>query len=179
MAGLSKDIRARVDEDQKKRFIRKAKTLNMTESELLREIVLAVIDQNNGIDQPIEPDAENAEAVRVTLRMPRFLREGVELRAKLRGMEAVNRWITALIQSNLTRNPVMTDEEIRELKTSNRELAAIGRNINQIAKALNRDSYDTEQVRLDKLVELSRLVTDNRDAIRALVRASQNTWEAD
>lgn len=87
-----------------------------------------------------------------------------------------SRWAASLIQSNLTGQPVMTKVELAELQTSSRELAAIGRNINQIAKALNEAFYETERVRLDTLAELSKAVAENRSAIRALVRASRNAW---
>ena len=71
----------------------------------------------------------------------------------------------------------MDDTELQGLRTSNRELAAIGRNLNQIAKALNEAFHETERVRLDRLAELSRAIEGNRMAIQSLVRASQNTWE--
>jgi hypothetical protein len=40
----------------------------------------------------------------------------------------------------------MTDQELAVLQASDRELAAIGRNINQIAKALNEAFHETERV---------------------------------
>ena len=92
---------------------------------------------------------------------------------------APSRWVTALVQSNLTRQPVMSDDELAGLLASNRELAAIGRNLNQIARALNEAFYETERVKLEKLAELRQVITENRLAVRALVRASQNAWEAD
>jgi hypothetical protein len=83
------------------------------------------------------------------------------------------------VQTNLTGKPVMTDKELAVLQASNRELAAIGRNINQIAKALNEAFHETERVRVDTLAALSQSITENRSAIRSLVRASQQAWEAE
>jgi hypothetical protein len=136
-----------------------------------------VIGQDSDTDQIIEPDAENAEVVRMTIRIPKFLKDGMEKRAKAKGMMLLSRWVTALVQSNLTGDPVMTDAEIIALLASNRELAALGRNINQITKILNGNPYETEQVRLDKLADLSRAIANNRDAIFALVRASRQLWD--
>ena len=84
-----------------------------------------------------------------------------------------------MVQSNLTAQPVMTSDELAVLRASNRELAAIGRNINQIAHALNADFHETERVKLEKLAELRQVITGNGAAVRALVRASQSAWEAD
>jgi len=104
--------------------------------------------------------------------------DGVKARAKIKGM-APSRWLASLTQSNLMRHPVMTDDELTTLRATNRELAAISRNINQIARALNNHLYETERVKIEKLEELRQLIIANRDAIHALVRMSQQSWKAD
>jgi hypothetical protein len=178
MAELIKHLIARVEEDHKKKFSRFAKKRGLTESELLRELVLIAIGESDDVLPFVEePAAELVELERVTVRLPKFLIKSLQNRAKSKGM-AQSRWISALVQSNVTGQPVMTDKDLVVLNASNRELAAIGRNINQIAKSLNRDFYDTEQVRLAKLEELSLAIAKTRDAIRALVKASQNAWES-
>lgn len=171
-------LKTLVDPEIKASFRHMAKTHRLSESELLRAVVLAMTGQDKGTDQPIEPDAESADLDRITVRMPRFLMEAAKTRAKEKGM-APSRWIAALVQSNLIGRPVMNDAEVIELQANIRELAAIGRNLNQIAKAINGASYEVERVRLDKLAELSQAITENREAIRALVRASKNAWQSD
>jgi hypothetical protein len=171
-------LKTLVETGTKARFRSIAKARGLSESELLRAAVLTVTGEDTGTKQPIEPDAEKADTARMTVRMPRFLMDGTRARAKGKGM-APSRWVAALVQSNLTRQPVTCDEELAGLLASNRELAAIGRNLNQIARALNEAFYETERVKLEKLAELRQVITENRLAIRALVRASQNAWEAD
>jgi hypothetical protein len=90
-----------------------------------------------------------------------------------------SRWISALVQLNLTRRPVLTETELLAIEASTRELAAIGRNLNQLARVLNEAYFQTERIRLDRLDELSRCVTKTRAAISALVRASRNSWRTD
>lgn len=171
-------LKTLVDPEIKTRFHNMAKARGLSESELLRAIVLAATGGEKDSDQAINPDAKKVEANRITVRMPRFLMEATKERAKLKGM-ASSRWIAALVQSNLTRKPLMTHEQLIELQASNRELAAIGRNINQIAKAINEAFFETERIRLDKLAELQKAIMENRAAVRSLVRASQNAWEVD
>jgi ABC-type uncharacterized transport system ATPase subunit len=72
----------------------------------------------------------------------------------------------------------MAAQEIQALLASSRELAALGRNINQIAHALNSAFHETERVKLEQLAAVHGAVLENRAAIRALVRASQNAWDA-
>jgi predicted DNA binding CopG/RHH family protein len=168
-------LKTLVDPEIKSRFRKIAKALKLSESELLRAIVFDRTSAVNEVDQPIKPDPENAETDRMTVRMPRFLIKAIKDRAKKKGM-APSRWVAALAQSNITCKPVMSDDEIIKLRISNRELAAIGRNINQIARALNDTLQNSERLPLDKLAELGRVIAENRAAIRALVRASQNAW---
>ena len=73
----------------------------------------------------------------------------------------------------------MTKKELAVLRESNRELAAIGRNVNQIARTLNESFYKVESVRLEKLEELRKEIIENRKAIQALIRASENVWEVE
>ena len=170
-------LKTLVETETKTHFRKLAKTRGLSESELLRSVVLVVTGQE-AINQPIEPEAENSELERMTVRLPGFLMEAAKQRGKSKGM-AASRWVAALVQANLTGKPVMTDKELAMLQASNRELAAIGRNINQIAKALNEAFHETERVRLDTLTALSQSITENRAAIRSLVRASQQAWEAE
>jgi hypothetical protein len=121
---------------------------------------------------------EKTETKRITVRMADFILAAARERASLVGI-APSRWIAALVQANVTRLPVCTDNELRALEASARELAAIGRNINQIARALNEAHFQTERVRLDRLEMLAEAIRANREAIRLLVRASRNVWRAD
>lgn len=172
------DIKARIETTLRDKFRALAKTRGVTESVLLRRIILKEVEQTDGSLGLINPDSENVVVAQMTIRMPRFLIAALKERAKTRGM-AASRWVAALVQSNLIRNPVMSDDEILKLRISNRELAAIGRNINQIARALNDTLQNSERLPLDKLADLGRVIAENRAAIRALVRASQNAWEVE
>lgn len=171
-----------VDSVTKTRFVAIAKARGLSESELLRSLALAGIGADEDADRPIKPDAAKAELARITVRMPRFLMEATIERAKVKGM-AVSRFITAIVQSNLMRQPVMTNVELSGLLASSRDLVAVGRNVNQIARAINRQilgtgTFDKDTIKLIALAKLSQAVQENEDAIRVLVRASQESWDA-
>lgn len=175
-------INTRVDEDTKKAFKAVAKQRQITESRLLLELVAPVIGlQLEPISviteepEPVEPSAETVDPLRLNLRLPAFLLEGAKQQAEWKRM-SVNRWVVALLQSHLTGKPVVTDYEIAMLKASGRELAAIGRNLNQIARALNDSFHETDRVKLQLLNDLAAEIKVNRQAIRNLVRASLHAW---
>jgi len=171
-------LKTLVEPITKAHFRSMAHERGLSESELLRAVILAVIGDSAQADLPVEPQAQKTDTIRITVRMPRFLMEAAAVRAKIKGM-AVSRWIAALVQSNLARPPVMTDAELESLSVANRELSAIGRNINQIARALNEAFHETERVEIDLLSQLRESINRHRAAIRRLVRASQNAWEAE
>ena len=114
-------LRARVDEDLKSLFIHKAEALNLSESELLRKLVLEFFAHEKNSDaledvlKSVEPDEENAVNEKMTIRLPRFLVDAAKEKAKAKGM-ATSRWIAALVQSSLMQKPVMVDQELNELR---------------------------------------------------------------
>lgn len=172
-------LKTLVETETKMRFQAMAKARGLSESELLRALVLAVDKECGVLDmQPVKPDPDNLDQERMTVRMPRFLMEAVNARGRLKGM-APSRFVTAMVQSNLTKYPVMTGEELIVLQATNRELSAIGRNLNQVAKSLNGGFHEAERVKLDKLKELKQAIEKNINEIRNLVRASNNSWSAD
>ncbi len=176
-------LRARVDEELKSLFLHKAEALNLSESELLRKVILEFFAQEKNKDKvevedvltAVEPEAENAVNEKMTIRLPRFLVDAAKEKAKAKGM-ATSRWIAALLQSSLMQKPVMVDQELTELRANIRELNAIGRNINQMARALNESKINTDKVKLDNLDLLRNYLDRNIAFVRGLVRASQKAW---
>jgi predicted DNA binding CopG/RHH family protein len=174
-------LRARVDEDLKSLFLQKAEERNLSESELLRKVVLDFFaheknkDEVGDVLRTVEPDAENAENEKMTIRLPRFLVDAAKDKAKAKGM-VTSRWIAALVQSSLMQKPVMADQELTVLRSNIRELNAIGRNINQMARALNESKNNTDKVKLDTLDLLRNYLDRNIAFVRGLVRASQQAW---
>ncbi len=171
-------LKATVSPVIKRRFHATARACGQSEAELLRCVVLAHLGQGEtDLTVPV-PSAEAQWLERLTVRLPHFLMQATRDQARRHQM-APSRWIGALVQSTFMRAPVMTDEQLLTLKASNRELAAIGRNINQIARALNEAFFRTHKLERAHLDALANAIVNNRTAIRDLVRASQQAWGND
>jgi hypothetical protein len=175
---LQKTIIARVDPAAKKAFAVRAKQRRMTQSELLRALILTELGLIAPPSHPVVAEAENVSQRSINVRLAGFLLAAAKDRAAARRM-STSRWIASLVQSNLIRDPVLTEPELLAVQAASRELAAIGRNLNQIARRLNDAFYETERVRIDLLSDLAESIKQERQAIRALVRASKQGWEAD
>jgi methyl-accepting chemotaxis protein len=168
-------LKTLVEPTAKARFQAMAKERHLSESELLRAVILAITDDNEPAMGRTVPEPDNAEITRMTVRMPRFLVDSVGERAQAKGM-ASSRWVAALVQSHLTALPVMTADELNCLRTSNRELAAIGRHLHRIAQSSNDAFQQGDLVRLNQLGDFANAVLQNRITIQRLVRASQHAW---
>lgn len=163
--------------EQKAKLKRLADTAGQSENVYMLHLLDQVEGtEGQGAQRQRDADVNDAEVKRLTVRIPSFIEKAVVARAKATGMSK-GRWVAGLVQSNLLREPVMSEVELSVLQASTRELTAIGRNLNQMTKSLHEHSHDTELVRLDALAALSEAVMQNRAAIRAVVRASQNAWE--
>jgi hypothetical protein len=88
---------------------------------------------------------------------------------------SVNRWIVAMIRAQLVSEPQFGEHELAMLAASNSQLAAIGRNLNQIARALNTHEL-VEPYRLKVLETLKTEVDTHLDMVNRVIRANLNRW---
>jgi len=173
-------LQARIEPSLKAAFEAHAQAKNLKPSELLRRLVLAELGMQAELPElNAPPGAKSLKVERVMLRLPSFMYAAVRVRAAAKGMVAA-RWISSLVQSHLAQEPVMTEKEVQMLRAMNRELAAIGRNVNQIAKALNSAVGDIERgrVSLEDLDKVPSSITVSRKIITNLIRKSQQSWSA-
>lgn len=172
-------IKVRVDDSTRVRFRQLARNVRKNESELLRELICLAIESKaeghlNGTVQ-INAEPEAIRMRRATVRMPGFILDAAKVRAKSKGM-ATSRWIAFLVQSHLLQMPVMAGDELRTLGDCNYELAAIGRNLNQIARVLNADKTETSRLKLNLIKAVQSSLSGTQQSVSALIRASNNTW---
>lgn len=97
-------------------------------------------------------------------------------RAKTEGYRPTH-WLIGLIRVQLTRQPSLSEPERQAVAHSTKQLLALGRNLNQIARALNTAPAQQAAVRLALLTDLSARIRIHVDQITALTRASLERWE--
>jgi hypothetical protein len=174
-------IIARVAPETKAAFEARASAQSVSPSVLLRGLVMAELSAiDKFVDLSVLPDQNRLGVEQTSLRLPGFLMDKVKDRAGYKGM-SVGRWLEGLVQSNLACEPVLNEREVILVRGMNRQLAAIGRNVNQIARALNMDSHSAErsQVDLNILKEVPASIELARKVITRLIRNTQRGWVAD
>lgn len=100
----------------------------------------------------------------------------IEKRANEEGFENRSQWGRALILNKIDNHPTFTTEEIKAITEANRQLSAIGRNLNQIARALNIDANHSNPPSEALLISLSKTINKQQGKIMSLLDQSLNRW---
>ena len=185
-AALYPILKTRVSPAEQKQFQDLAEAAGKKPGTLLRELVQAHIAggvvpvRDTGPAKKIAP-ATNAELERFELRLAAFMKSEVKRRAQAEEMSS-SEWVAALIQTVLMDEPVLTDREIEIVSYANRALAALGRNLNQIARSMNRAELtylplsEKEKLTLEGITELKGQIGKLRESVLSLVRARKRAW---
>lgn len=119
----------------------------------------------------VAPDGE--PKVRFEILMTKSEKSAVMERANLEQCSQ-RRWIIDAIRAGLTHEPQFGMKEIDELGESNYQLLAIGRNLNQIAKAINEGRRDS--VTIESIERLRQVIDAHTDKVSDAIRASLERW---
>lgn len=84
------------------------------------------------------------------------------------------RWVVDAIRAGLTREPQFGMKEIEALGESNYQLLSIGRNLNQVAKAMNEGRRDS--VTIESIERLRQIIDVHTDKVSGAIRASLERW---
>jgi Bacterial mobilisation protein (MobC) len=168
-------IAARVPLVTKRRFSLVAQRHGVSESALLRRLIeAALLTAGEATSAAVEPpEGLLSEKVSVRLRPDdvRLVRE----RAHARQIRPAT-YLALLIRSHLRNLSPLPTEELTALKRSIAEIGAIGRNLNQIARGLNRgeEEFHPDSVYIQALLKA---LAGLRDHTKALVTANAISWE--
>jgi antitoxin component of RelBE/YafQ-DinJ toxin-antitoxin module len=168
-------IAARVPIHTKERFATVARRHGVSESALLRRLIeAAILTAGEPVAAAVEsPEGLLSEKVSVRLRPDdvRLLRE----RARLRQIRP-STYVALLVRSHLRNLSPLPTDELTALKRSIAEIGAIGRNLNHIARTLNRGE-EGDHPDVVYIQSLLKALTGLRDHTKALVAANANSWE--
>jgi hypothetical protein len=168
-------IAARVTPDIKARFAGLAHQQGVTESALLKGLVEAALVPIAGL-RPQSPDIVEPvnESGRLSIRLRSddllLLRERAGGRAL-----PTSTYVSLLIRSHLRAITPLPTAELDALKRSVAEISAIGRNLNQIARAVNQGERPNGPNKAD-LHALLRALEGLRVHIKGLINANLVSW---
>jgi len=162
----------------KKPWIEWCKARGTTPSEAFRQIAAKLMSkgEGGGLDGEATAGEDFDEKVRVRIRLTSAEFSEAQSMAINEGF-TLPRWIVSLIRGRLGKGAQLGEAEMEALARSNLQLMAVGRNLNQIAKALNTSSGDRKLYRLDLLEALEAEVRTNAKAVAAVMAANVDRWK--
>ena len=164
-----------VSQQTKERFAALARRRDVSESALLKHLIeLTLQTANNDLGSTAAGDAAR-RTTRFSIRMrpddQLLLRE----RARARGLPAAT-YVSVLVRAHLRSLAPLPREELLALKRTVSELGAVGRNLNQLARAANQGERVTGPARED-LRALLKVCEGLREHVKALLAANIRSWE--
>ena len=89
---------------------------------------------------------------------------------------SLQRWFVAALRARLTKDPQFGQRELEVLARSNKELWAVGRDLNKIAKALSGGADVPVSFRVDLIEDIERVIKAHTQHVSALTAASYERW---
>lgn len=180
-------IGVRVDDQIKEAFDALARARSVTASRLAGALITDFIKGEHGGATETAASAElpaqaypaahsgaKTELVHVRLE-PYYYDELGRLAAQRRWYRSA--YLANLLYAHVDRRPVLCHDEVNAVRQVARQLADIGRNVNQIAKKVNIDPDRANLSAFD--FELIRMLLDvETAAVKELVHANLRTWGA-
>ena len=166
-----------LDADMKSQWVRHCQRRGLTASGAIREsikIELARIAKGSShlfVQQEGTP--EDGAKLRREVRLTPSEDRAIQIRAEQDGCSP-QRWIVNVVRANLTHEPQFAMTAIEALWKSSGELRAIGRNLNQITRRINREQYGLPVV--DMVEQVSASIQDHTEKVANLIDASLNRW---
>ncbi len=164
-----------VTADLRCRFTAAAVRQGLSESALLKRLVEQML-AGAGEELTAERPAPIARDARVTVRLVPDDSLLLRQRAAARGMPAAS-YVSTLVRSHLRSLAPLPDRELEALRSAVTQLAAIGRNLNAMARAAlaggTAAGPSQEHLRL-----MLRLCEGMRDHVKGLIHANIVSWEA-
>ena len=153
-----------------------AKSQHLAEAAWLRQVIQSRLEQSTGAARFAVVADESDLGRRISVRLLPGDRLLLRERATARGTAPAT-YVSILIRSHLRELTPLPKDELRVFREQVRELRTIGRNLNQIARALNRGEIEDASVRED-LRSFVKLATAMRESTKALLIANSKSWEA-
>ncbi|RLV58104.1 plasmid mobilization relaxosome protein MobC [Parashewanella curva] len=163
-----------LEPDEKSHWQEYCRSHSMSEAQMLRMLINKA--------SPLAANTDNFKESRtnkVTIRLDSQNHKKLSMLAKEEGYFSQTNWVTSTVLAHLHRSPVLSVEEMQVLRESNRQLSAIGRNLNQIAKVLNIEFRESDKITKEMIEMLSHRIDKHKDKVYTLLDKNRTRWSID
>jgi hypothetical protein len=168
-------IAARVSSDTKLRLRAYAEREQLSESAILKRLVLLLLQKaNDGVSLESQEAFRPVRDGRVTIRLRAEDQMLLQARAASRGMPAAT-YVSVLTRAHLRNLAPLPKEELLALNRAISELGRIGRLLNPIARAAHQGERVSGPSR-NGFLALLKICEALRDHVKGLLRANLAAW---
>jgi hypothetical protein len=158
----------------KQRFAALARQRGVSDSALLKHMIEFTLQAANVEENAAEADDVATRAARLSIRLRPDDQLLLRARARARGMPAAT-YVSVLLRAHFRSLAPLPREELLALKRVVSELGAVGRNLNQLARAANQGERVSGPGRED-LRALLKVCEGLRDHVKSLLAANIRSW---
>lgn len=147
-------------------------------STALRQVLAKIVHGGLPVSVPpgaVVKDRPEKPTVRVEIHLTESEHGTLKLLARAQGF-TVTKWIIALIRTRLVGYPQFGQSELEVLARSNQQLLAIGRNLNQLAKALNTSPHERSAFPVELITALSSRIQHHTTTVSSVMRGNLERW---
>ncbi len=165
-----------VSRDTKERFSAAARLQGLSDSGLLKRLVTLMLQSANAGESPGLVDEKRAvRDARLTIRLRAEDQLLLHERATARGMPPAT-YVSVLTRAHLRKLTPLPKGELLALKSAVSELGSVGRNLNQLMRAVHQGGRVTGPSRED-LMAILKVCEALRDHSKGLLRTNLKSWE--
>lgn len=144
-------------------------------ADAFRKIVARLVSRSTAAPGTIVSDAPETPTARREVKLTPSEDKALEALAAAEGFSPT-KWIVSLIRARLTGTAQYGQRELELLDRSNMRLLAIGRNLNQVAKALNASPADYSLYRVELIEDLQKTIKEHTRTVSDAIAANVSRW---
>lgn len=148
-------------------------------SDGIRQLLGDTLTSRKSLSSDISFDDECDNRIRFNVRLTIQEYEAIRTRVNADGFTSVNRWIVSFIRANLQREPEFSETGLDALCESNRLLAPLARNLNQLSRDVHRSGIQVSTYRFRILEDLQTVVTAHIKVISRVISRNVGRWRSE
>lgn len=157
----------RVTPEEKKKIQVFCQDHGLTESEFFGLLISRALASVS--TEEIQVEDSEVKDKKITVRLGDSDFQKVGLHAKAEGFSNRTVWLRNILLGKINDEPVISGGELAALRESNRQISAIGRNLNQIARSINIEFRDSDKLKKEYLDMLSEVIEEHKTLVVAVI----------
>ena len=153
--------------------------IGVSASEAIRDLLSKSLRDLPASDETTHIDDESVPRVRLEIRLTPKERSALQDRCVTDGFTSANRWIVSLIRANLQKEPEFGETGLDALYESNRLLAPLARNLNQLTRDVRQLGIQVPPYRFRILEHLQTALTAHIKVVATVISRNVGRWRSE